>query len=60
MLPMSITIRNPIIIPKQRKIMLCLLFFIHPNECPIAKINGIKVKPTVSCPIEKPAKKLKI
>lgn len=46
--------------PEKRKIIKFLLFFIQPKECPIAKVNGIKVKPTVICPIEKPAKKLKI
>ncbi len=46
--------------PKQRKIMLCILVFIQPKVYPIAKVKGIKVKPTVICPIEKPAIKLKI
>lgn len=35
-----------------------VFLFIQPTEKPIAKVNGIKVKPTVSCPIENPAIKL--
>lgn len=47
-------------IPKQRKITLCVLFFIKPNEYPIASVIGMNIKPIVIRPIENPAKKLKI